>query len=226
MEKKETKWIDGVPYDVLSEEERERRKEEYKQEKRTKKKRKPGVIPTYHKGGKAGMDLENRFVSQWNKSMGKEKKKSYNVKKRLSFDDVEEEEEVVEENEFLSTFSTKTPDVEPRATFSKKASRQPNSGAMWHSKGDVTLAHALVEVKERGTKNGRGEKTISIPKEWLTKQADEAFQERRDFWYLAFAYKGDEEIYIIKPYDQEIELVKRLEELEEENLELKRNMSD
>lgn len=224
MNQKKTKWVDGQPFEVLSEEEREERKQLRKAEKIEKKKRKPGVLPTYHKGGKAGMDLENRFVKQWNNSLKEDKKKSYNVKKRLSIDEDEDESETQEGNNlFLDTFSTETPSSIQKPSFSKRASRQPNSGATWHSKGDVTLSHALVEVKERGTVNGRGEKTISIPKEWLTKQADEAFQERRDFWYLAFAYKGDEEIYIIKPYDQEIELIQRLEELEKENEQLKRN---
>lgn len=213
-----TIWNNGEPQDVLSKEEREKRKEEFKQAKRDKKKRKPGVVPVYHKAGKAGMDLENRFTNQWNKGTKKQIKKKSGTIKRLSLE--EEEEEVVEQKGITlpDNFSTKVPD-RPASIFatgfSDTASRQPNSGAMWHAKGDVTLEHALVEVKERGTVNSRGEKYISIPKEWLTKQEDEAFDEGRPFWYLAFAYKGDEDIFIIKPYDHEIELVVHIKELEE-----------
>ena len=118
--------------------------------------------------------------------------------------------------------------IRPRLGTSRtnEARRQPNSGAMWFAKGDILLDHALMEVKERGTKNARGEKTISIPKEWLTKQAEEAFQEGREFWYLAFAYKNDDEVYIIKTLDHEIELMKELRKLTEENALLQEKLKE
>lgn len=224
---RKTVWNNGEPEEVLSKEEREQRKEEFKQKKRDKKKRKPGVIPTYHKGGKAGMDLENRVAKRWNQKMGPSKRKKSNTIKRPSLEfeeEIEEEEENKPwEKEIPSTFSTKVPEVENsllQTGFSERAKRQPNSGATWHSKGDITLEHALVEVKERGTVNSRGEKYISIPKEWLTTQEDEAFKEGRPFWYLAFAYKGDEDIFVIKPYDHEIEMVFHIKELEKRIAEL------
>ena len=65
-----------------------------------------------------------------------------------------------------------------------------------------------------------------MPKEWLTTQEDEAFQEGRPFWYLAFAYKNDDEIYVIKPYDHEIEMVSYIKELEEKIVELESKKGD
>jgi hypothetical protein len=87
---------------------------------------------------------------------------------------------------------------------------------MWHSKGDIKLHHALMECKERGSTNSKGEKTISIPKAWLEKQEKEAFQEQRPYWYLPFGYKNDDAIYLIKPYDHELELVYELRKAREE----------
>lgn len=223
-----TEWINGEPVERLTEEERKERKEAMKAEKRNKKKRVDGEIPKYIKGRKEGMDLEKRIAKKWNNSLGTKKKKTSNMKKRPSLELEEQEDELVEEKgiKISKSFSTKTPTSTFHTGFETKAKRQPNSGAMWYAKGDITLSHALMEVKERGTVNGRGEKTISIPKSWLTKQADEAFQERRHYWYLAFAYKNDEEIYIIKPYDHEIEMVQRIEELGKENALLKEKLKE
>ena len=212
-----TEWINGEPVERLTPEEREVKKAEAKQAKLNKKKRKPGEVPKYVKGRKEGMDLEKRVANQWNKD--DKQKKTYNVKQRIDLDAIlgDEEEESPQPAAPLNPAHFKPPLRSSINTgFDTKATRQPNSGAMWHAKGDITLSHALMEVKERGTTNARGEKQITIPKEWLTKQADEAFQERRDFWYLAFAYKNDDAVYIIKPYDHEIELVKRIEQLEHE----------
>lgn len=102
----------------------------------------------------------------------------------------------------------------------EEAKRQINSGAMWHSKGDIKLDHALMECKERGTKTARGAKTISIPKEWLDKQEKEAFQEQREYWYLPFGYKGDDAIYLVKPFDHELELIYELRKAREKIEEL------
>lgn len=113
-----------------------------------------------------------------------------------------------------------TPSGKPRIQVDE-ARRQPNSGAMWHSKGDIKLHHALMECKERGTTNAKGEKQITIPKEWLDKMEHEALQEARDYWYLPFAYKGSDDIYLVKPFDHEMQIVDelrqarlRIEELE------------
>ena len=207
---------------LKSQAERELKREAAKQEKLDKKKRQHGVIPNFIKGKKEGMHREQQITNKWNArtSLNKEPKKA-NVKQRPSFlDEPEEEEQIIYGSQLPDSFSTKAPQIKPRAK-APEATRQPNSGAMWHAKGDISLEHALMEVKERGSVNSRGEKTISIPKEWLDKQADEAFQENKEFWYLAFAYKGSDDVYIIKPYDDEIEMVVELRRLQSENEELK-----
>lgn len=225
-----TEWINGEPIERLTPEERAAKKAEIKQAKLDKKKRKPGEIPKYIKGRKEGMDLEKRVAAKWND--GPEKKKKYNVKQRLDFTELAEEDEAEEEEVSPPATSVDSSHfARPKRSslntgFNTKATRQPNSGAMWYAKGDVKLSHALMEVKERGTKNARGEKQITIPKEWLTKQADEAFQERRSYWYIAFAYKGDDDVYIVKPYDHEIELITQLETLQKENEDLKRQLQE
>lgn len=184
-------------------------------------------IPKYIKDRKLGMTREIQVQNQWNEAMQGPKKKRYNVK-RKPFDDIEEEVTVdtFSSVELDHTFSTEAPTIKHKKEIEPEAKRQPNSGAMWHAKGDITLEHALVEVKERGTVNARGEKTISIPKLWLDKQADEAFQENKPFWYLAFAYKGSEEVYIIKPYEDEIEMVAYLRQLQNENEILRQELEE
>lgn len=219
-------WIDGVPYERETPEERKERLALEKQAKLDKKKRVVGEIPKYIKGKKEGMDLENRVTKRWNDGMGGTKKpaKESKIKTRpsLGLERKSSNKEPESGIQIAKGFSSKAPDIIPKKkVVQAEAKRQPNSGAMWYAKGDVLFDHALMEVKERGSKNARGEKTISIPKEWLTKQADEAFQERRDFWYLGFAYKNDDEIYLIKPYDHEIELIKELRRLDAENKELR-----
>ena len=214
-----------------TEEERKAKREAYQEAKRNKKKRVQGEIPHYVKGRKEGMLREKQITDQWNDAFStkKQTRKKLHVKQRLSLD-LEDEmphEEEIRGIELNKSFSTKTPTTFiPQKKEEPEAKRQPNSGAMWYAKGDISFEHALMEVKERGTKNGRGEKTISIPKEWLDKQAEEAFLESKEFWYLAFAYKGDSDVYLIKPYDQEIELISELRKLQKENKKLKEGLSN
>lgn len=180
-------------------------------------------IKGYGEHKKQGMAREEQIKDKWNNKFNKKGPKKYNVKQRPSFDDdddmEESEKEMIDFFESINvpdSFSTKSPTVflKPKE---EEAKRQPNSGAMWYAKGDISLEHALVEVKERGTVNSRGEKTISIPKLWLDKQAEEAFIEGKEFWYLAFAYKGSDDVYVIKPYDDEIEMVAYIRKLQQEN---------
>lgn len=180
---------------------------------------------------KGGMALEKKVAKQWNDSAAKKKKPP--AKPRFSFmDEIEEEDEKTVE-QILPKMPSKlkkassTSSISDRTygkSSSNEAQRQINSGALWFSKGDVTLDHALMEVKERGTKNARGEKTISIPKLWLEKQEDEATQEGKLFWYLPFAYKNDDRIYLVKPYEHEIQMVQDLRLLEEENIKLRKQL--
>lgn len=181
-------------------------------------------IPNYVKGRKEGMHREEQIKNKWNDSFSDNQKKKYNVKQRPDFFGEEDKSETTKEmDDFLSSievpesFSTNAPDSLVQKNTQPEAKRQPNSGAMWHAKGDISLEHALMEVKERGTVNGRGEKTISIDKKWLDKQEEEALLQGKEYWYLAFAYKGSEDVYIIKPYDDEIEMVSYIRRLQKEN---------
>lgn len=85
------------------------------------------------------------------------------------------------------------------------ARRQPNSGAMAHALGDVIteekLTAALTEFKERGSTTAKGEKTISIKKEWLEKLKWEASQMNREYYFLPFRYKNDDTEYVAMEYD-------------------------
>lgn len=214
--------------DFLAQSEREAKREfweEKAKQKEDNKKRKPGEIPTYTKMRKEGMAREQQITDKWNKKFsGKtEKPKKFNVKQRLSFDDEDEEvsDEITTGIEVHDNFSAEIPKTFVSHAPKSEAKRRPNSGAMWHAKGDISLENALIEVKERGTLNARGKKTISIPKEWLTKQADEAYLEGKEHWYLAFAYKGDDDVYLISSYDQEMDLIYELRRLEAENKHLR-----
>lgn len=181
-----------------------------------------GDIPKYIRGRKEGMHREEVIKNTWNESMGPKKKKKYNVQQRFSLEDEheEEDEELIDLFDSINlpdSFSTDSPMFKQETNKEPEAKRQPNSGAMWYAKGDISLEHALMEVKERGTVNSRGEKTISIPKKWLDKQEEEAYLEGKHFWYIAFAYKGSDSVYITKPYEHEIELIQELRRLQKEN---------
>mgnify|MGYP001447460306 CR=1 FL=1 len=165
-----------------------------------------------YKKRKLGMEFEQKVVTSWNKQMNGGKKKS-NMLPRIQLPDERPEEEA------------QKPYSPPRRV-KEEARRQFNSGAFWHSKGDIKLEHALMECKERGTTNSRGEKQITIQKNWLEKQEREAFQEHRDFWYLTFRFKGDDRIYVIKPFDHEMELIYELRKAREEIEKLERRIKE
>lgn len=214
---------------------------------------KNALLKTYKKEKKEGMAFEKRVASKWNQHMSKTAPKadtglkSYDKKKKpvgkprfdlseiIESNSKEEHQEKIEETLITGNanlFSKPAPSITKPIVKKPvvEAKRQINSGAMWHSKGDIILDHALMECKERGTMTSRGAKTISIPKEWLDKQEKEAFQEQRDYWYLPFGYKGDDDIYLVKPYDHELELIfelrKAREEIERLQAELKKVNSD
>lgn len=186
-------------------------KEEAKRQKKADAKTAP--LRTFQKEKKEGMGFEKRVQKAWNQTVGRAGSNSKPPSKpRIGqeFDDAK-------------------PSSQPSRSVGRgktnptlgEARRQPNSGATWKAKGDIKLEHALMECKERGTLNGRGEKQIAIQKEWLDKMEVEAFKEARDYWYLPFAFKGSDDIYIVKPYDHEMQLIyelraarERIEELE------------
>lgn len=189
---------------------------------------KTALIHPYLKGKKEGMDFERRVADRWNNHFDKKKKKV--GKPRLDVESIMSDEEEVlpklvqqEKKDLSSLFA-------PKHYEKEEAQRQIASGALWMAKSDIKLDHALMECKERGSKNKHGEKQITIPKRWLDKEALEAIQEKRDYWYLPFGFKGSDDIYLIKPYDHEIEFVAELRKLREENerlkLELERKKDD
>jgi len=193
--------------------EERRKKEELRKQREEEEKN--ALLRVHKKEKKEGMAFEKKVADLWNQRFSPKKKKP--VKKpRIDV------ESIIQENiESASVSSAPTPS---RPVYHRpEARRQINSGAFWHSKGDIKLEHALIECKERGTVNSRGEKQITIQKEWLEKQAKEAIKEQRPYWYLPFGFKGDDEVYLVKPYDHEIELIyelrqarQRIEELEQE----------
>lgn len=177
---------------------------------------KTAVVKNYKKEKKEGMAFEKRVASQWNDKFSGSKPKKKPAKPRLDMLFDEPESETPKSETPLYQASAIKPIERRQATAQVEAKRQANSGAMWHAKGDIKLEHALMECKERGTTNSRGQKTITIPKEWIDKQIKEAFQEQRPYWYIPFAYKGDDGIYLIKSYDQEMELIYELRRAREE----------
>lgn len=191
---------------------------------------KNSLLKVYKQEKKEGMAFEKRVASAWNDrfSGGKPKKKPAKPRLDMLIDEPGEEEATATDDiQYSPSFipgKTNLSGLKPPQTTTRppsrprgEAQRQINSGAMWHSKGDIKLEHALMECKERGTTNSRGEKTISIPKLWLEKQEKEAFQEQRPYWYLPFGYKGDDAIYLVKPYNHEMEMIYEIRKLREEN---------
>lgn len=175
---------------------------------------------------KEGMQLEKDVVKQWNDGMNRKRKSTFDTKKTLSeeFFGDDEELEVETKNHTISK-TTLTQHKKKQSMVGKSSKNEArqvaNSGAGWSQKGDVVLEHALLEIKHRGSVNSKGKATISIPKEWLDKQKKEAAYEGKDFWYLPFAYKSDRNIYLIKDFEHEIQMVREMRELSEENERLK-----
>jgi hypothetical protein len=101
------------------------------------------------------------------------------------------------------------------------ARRQLNSGAMAHALGDMIteeeLTAALAEYKERGSADARGEKQITIKKEWLDKLAWEAEQMGRDFYFLPFSFKGSDKDYVALEYDMLLKYIQFIQILLEKN---------
>ena len=210
--------------------------EKQQQKERNKQEKKNALLKTHSKEKKEGMGFEKRVANTWNSYMNRtiksseptlktfDKKKGKVGKPRLDLSEAMDEAPE-EKPEPVVSRPVITPAPKPKPKPQKiEARRQANSGAMWHSKGDIVLEHALMECKERGTVNARGEKQITIPKEWLRKQEVEAFQEQKPFWYLPFGYKNDDAIYLVKPYEHELELIYELLKAREEAENLKEEL--
>lgn len=105
--------------------------------------------------------------------------------------------------------------------FAKDAARrQLNSGALHFALGDMIteeeLTASLSEFKERGSVNARGEKTISIKKEWLDKLKEEAKLMNRDYYFLPFSYKGSDTDYVAMEYDILLSYIQTIQMLAEQ----------
>lgn len=171
-----------------------------------KQERKQELLKT-KEGRKEGMDFERRVQDKWNTAFGGGKQKQKPVSKpRL---------EVPGEPEPRIDASRDTAGP-PRYVRNEATRLGDASGSLWFAKGDIKLHHALLECKERGTVTSKGEKQITIPKDWLDKMVVEAYREARDYWYLPFGYKGDDDVYLIKPYDHEMHLIFELRSAREE----------
>jgi len=194
------------------------RQEKMRAREENKEAEKNALLKTHKKEKKEGMGFEKRVANEWNQKFSKKQKKKV-AKPRLDVESIQDGEPAEEEvpEVVVPTFLGTKPKMAKPKYEKKEAQRQANSGAMWHAKGDITLEHALLECKERGTTNSKGEKTISIPKLWIEKQEKEAFQEQKPYWYIPFAYKNDPGIYLVKSFDHEMEMIYELRRLREEN---------
>lgn len=105
----------------------------------------------------------------------------------------------------------------------REARRQVRSGAIWFMPGDVADTIVLVECKERSTVTATGEKTITVPKSWLTKLEEEAKHDGK-YPTFAFRYKNDDQIYSINKFDVLEDMVLEIKYLrvDNENLKLER----
>lgn len=87
-------------------------------------------------------------------------------------------------------YSTKQEKAVAKAINGK---RTPNSGATAFSKGDTYNDRFLIECKTKTTDS----KSISIKKEWIEKNKEEAFAMRKDYAALAFSFGDNVNYYII-----------------------------
>lgn len=85
---------------------------------------------------------------------------------------------------------------EKRVAKQLKGKKQPNSGATAFFKGDIITEDFLIECKTMASEK----KSISIKKEWIDKNREEAFAMNRRFSAVGFnfgGYNNPENFYII-----------------------------
>jgi hypothetical protein len=97
--------------------------------------------------------------------------------------------------------------MKPNRFYSKKqenkvasaigGKRQPNSGATMFKKGDVVADDILIECKTLTKK----QLSHTIKKEWLEKNAEEAFAVGKDLSALAFDFGDGDNYYILSERD-------------------------
>lgn len=90
----------------------------------------------------------------------------------------------------------------------------PNSGAAAFCGGDVKLNDFLIECKTMTTEK----QSMSIKKEWITKNEEEAFAQHKRYSAIAFDFGGEDNYYIIneKTFKLFLKLLQEQEETENE----------
>jgi hypothetical protein len=100
------------------------------------------------------------------------------------------------------------------------ARRQLASGALHFALGDMiteeSLTASLAEFKERGSVDARGNKQITIKRDWLEKLAEEARHMGKDYYFLPFTFKGDDKDYVALEYDILLSYVQTIQQLAEQ----------
>lgn len=88
--------------------------------------------------------------------------------------------------------------------------RTANSGATAFSKGDISTKYFLIECKTCMD----GKRSFSIKKEWLDKNAEEAFAMRKPYNALAFNFGDGTDYFIMdeKTFKLAIKLIEKYEE--------------
>lgn len=103
---------------------------------------------------------------------------------------------------------------------SNEARRRPNSGAFSNLPGDIATPQDLMECKERGSASAKGEKNFTIELNWILKVQRETASCGKLNWYIPFSFKNYEEVFLIKSFDHELELLQTIEQLREKIKEL------
>jgi hypothetical protein len=110
------------------------------------------------------------------------------------------------------------------------ARRTLASGALHFDLGDMVteeeLTASLAEFKERGTTTGRGEKVISLKKEWLDKLEEEARERGKEYYFLPFTFKGSDKDYVAMDYNILLSYIQTIQMLLEQNRLLRQQMED
>jgi hypothetical protein len=88
----------------------------------------------------------------------------------------------------------------------KMARQQIASGAFSFALGDMVteeeMTSSIAEFKERGELSAKGEKQITIKKQWLDKLEEEARMMKKDYFFLPFSFKDSQKEYVVISYDQ------------------------
>ena len=100
------------------------------------------------------------------------------------------------------------------------ARRQIASGALHFALGDMIteeeITASLAEFKERGSRDARGVKQITIKKEWLDGIKKEASQMGKEYYFLPFRFKGSDTDYVAIEFDVILSYVQTIQTLVEQ----------